>query len=94
MDRTTLEHLATLARLDLTAAEKAGALVHISRILGYCESLAALPTEGVEPSAYPFPLGNRLRPDEPEPSLEPGEALANAPDRADGFFRVPRIVEG
>jgi aspartyl-tRNA(Asn)/glutamyl-tRNA(Gln) amidotransferase subunit C len=94
LDRTTLDHLAALARLSLSEDEKEQAITHLSRILGYFESLAALDTGGVEPSPYPFPLQNRSRPDDPGPSLPQDAALANAPEKAEGFYRVPRIVEG
>ena len=94
MDRTTLQQLAALAKLDLTEAETSQALADLSRILGYCESLADAPTEGVEPSPYPLPLQDRLRPDEPGASLDPEAVLANGPDVVEGCYRVPRVVEG
>ena len=45
--------------------------------------------EGVEPTAHPLELVNVWAEDEPQPSLPVEEALANAPDREAGFFRVP-----
>jgi aspartyl-tRNA(Asn)/glutamyl-tRNA(Gln) amidotransferase subunit C len=47
----------------------------------------------VEPTATVLPSVNVFREDEVQPSLSQEQALANAPDRTDGFFRVPRIIE-
>ena len=49
--------------------------------------------EGVEPTSHAVPLVNVMRDDEPGPCLPQSDALANAPDRAGEFFRVPRIIE-
>ena len=54
----------------------------------YAERLREVDTSHVPPTPYPLPLTNVLRADEPGPCLSNEEALANAPDRADGFFRV------
>ncbi len=50
-------------------------------------------TADVPPTASAIPRPTVLRPDVPTPSMGPEEALANAPDREDDRFRVPRIVE-
>jgi aspartyl-tRNA(Asn)/glutamyl-tRNA(Gln) amidotransferase subunit C len=47
----------------------------------------------VEPTSHAVPLLDVMRDDAVAPSLPQDEALANAPDRADEFFRVPRIIE-
>jgi aspartyl-tRNA(Asn)/glutamyl-tRNA(Gln) amidotransferase subunit C len=54
--------------------------------------VAALQTEGVEPTAHPLPIENVLRDDDPRPSLDRDEVLAQAPDALDGRFRVPAIL--
>jgi aspartyl-tRNA(Asn)/glutamyl-tRNA(Gln) amidotransferase subunit C len=94
VDPSSIRQLAALARLDLTEAEAADAMARISRVLGYCASLARVPTEGVAPSPCPMALHDRFRADEPQPSLDPETALANAPDVVEGCYRVPRVVEG
>ena len=70
MDPSSIRQLAALARLDLTEAETADAMVRISRVLGYCASLARVPTEDVAPSPRPMALHDRFRADEREPSSE------------------------
>jgi aspartyl-tRNA(Asn)/glutamyl-tRNA(Gln) amidotransferase subunit C len=93
IERKDVEHVARLARLALTDAELEKMREQLNGILAYIEKLNALPTEGVEPTAHAVPLLNVMREDEPGPCLPREEALANAPERAGEFFRVPRIIE-
>lgn len=89
-----VEHVAWLARLALTDEEKRVMAGQLGRILDYMEKLRELDTEEVPPTFHALE-GMRvpLRRDDPRPGLEPGEALAGAPDRADDLFRVPRTGE-
>ena len=93
IERTDVEHVARLARLALTDAEIERMREQLNGILAYIEKLNALDTEGVDPTSHAVPLVNVMRDDAPGPCLPRDEALANAPDRADDFFRVPRIIE-
>jgi aspartyl-tRNA(Asn)/glutamyl-tRNA(Gln) amidotransferase subunit C len=93
IQRTDVEHVARLARLALSDAEIEKMGEQLNGILAYIEKLDALPTEGVDPTAHAVPLVNVMRDDVPGPCLSREEALANAPDRAGEFFRVPRIIE-
>lgn len=93
LTREEVEHVALLARLELTAEEKEQQTEHLNQILAAFEELQRLNTEGVEPTSHAIPMGNVFRPDEPRPPLRREEALANAPEEEDGFFRVPRIVD-
>ena len=88
-----VEHVARLARLDLSETEKDVMTQQLDRILGYADKLNELDTSGVEPTSHVIPMVNVMREDELRPSLSPDDALANAPDREDAFFRVPRIIE-
>ena len=88
-----VDHVARLARLTLTPEEKARIGEQLVKILTYIDTLNRLDTEGVEPTTHAVPVVNVMRDDEVGPCLSPDEALANAPDRVDGFFRVPRIIE-
>jgi aspartyl-tRNA(Asn)/glutamyl-tRNA(Gln) amidotransferase subunit C len=65
----------------------------LDRILGYIDKLGRLDTAGVEPTSHAVPVVNVMREDLARPSLPAEEMLANAPDRAGAFFRVPRIIE-
>jgi aspartyl-tRNA(Asn)/glutamyl-tRNA(Gln) amidotransferase subunit C len=91
--RADVERVARLARLALTGDEEAQMTSQLDAILGYMETLRGLDTEGVEPTTTVVPMGSVLREDEVRPSLDREAALANAPDRDDVFFRVPRIIE-
>jgi len=88
-----VEHVANLARLELSEDEKGTFTRQLSAILTYMDQLKTLDTRGVEPTMTVLPTENVLRDDEVRPSLPQERALANAPEQADGFFRVPRILE-
>jgi aspartyl-tRNA(Asn)/glutamyl-tRNA(Gln) amidotransferase subunit C len=93
IERHDVEHVARLARLALTEAEIERMRAQLNGILAYIDKLNQLDTEGVEPTSHAVPLVNVMREDETVPCLSREEALANAPDRAGEFFRVPRIIE-
>lgn len=88
-----IEHVARLARLDLTPEEKERLRAQLGMILEHAAKVGEVAAEDVPPTAYAIPRANVLRRDEPEPTISHEEALANAPDAEDGRFRVPRIVE-
>ena len=88
-----VDHVARLARLALSADEKARMRQQLDRILGYIAKLNELDTEGVEPTSHAIRMVNVMRDDEVRPSLAPEAMLANAPERAGELFRVPRIIE-
>ena len=93
IDEHEVEHVARLARLALSAAEKARMRTELSAILAHIDTLKEVDVEGVEPTSHAVPLVNVMREDEVRECLPPADALANAPDRAGEFFRVPRIIE-
>jgi aspartyl-tRNA(Asn)/glutamyl-tRNA(Gln) amidotransferase subunit C len=93
ISRDDVEHIARLSRLALSEAEAERMREQLSGILAYIDKLRALDTGGVEPTSHAVPLLNVMREDEPRPCLTQDEALANAPDRSDSSFRVPRIIE-
>jgi aspartyl-tRNA(Asn)/glutamyl-tRNA(Gln) amidotransferase subunit C len=88
-----IDHVARLARLDLDEAERERLRTQLGLILEHAAKVGEVATEDVPASAWAIPRSNVFREDEPEPSLSPEAALANAPDRVDDRFRVPRIVE-
>ncbi|HJN18905.1 MAG TPA: Asp-tRNA(Asn)/Glu-tRNA(Gln) amidotransferase subunit GatC [Armatimonadota bacterium] len=87
-------HVAVLAHLDLSEEEIARLQRELNRILEHFAELQQLDTDGVEPMSHAVPMVNVLREDEIKASLPIDEIVSNAPDGADEFFRVPRIVEG
>jgi aspartyl-tRNA(Asn)/glutamyl-tRNA(Gln) amidotransferase subunit C len=88
-----VEHVARLARLDLSAAEKERMRTELDGILAYIDKLRALDTRDVPPTSHAVPVTNVMRDDEERPSLPQEEMLANAPDRHRDLFRVPKIIE-
>jgi aspartyl-tRNA(Asn)/glutamyl-tRNA(Gln) amidotransferase subunit C len=88
-----VEHVALLARLELTAEEKTKLTEDLNVILEHFERLQELDTTDVEPTSHAIPMQNVFRADEVRPSLPREVILAEAPDAREGYFVVPRIVE-
>ena len=88
-----VEHVADLARLQLSREELERLSTQLSRILTYMEELNAVDTAGI-PGTTSGVTGdaNVLREDEVQPSLSPDQALRNAPVAVDGLFQVPKII--
>ena len=93
ISREEVRHVARLARLHLTDEEAERMREQLDTILAYIDKLRELDVEDVEPTAHAVPLVNVMRDDVLVPCLPQEQALANAPDRAGEFFRVPRIIE-
>jgi aspartyl-tRNA(Asn)/glutamyl-tRNA(Gln) amidotransferase subunit C len=89
ISRDEVLHVARLARLDLSDDEVDRFGEQLNSILEAVGKVAELDLSGVEPTAHPLDLLNVWAEDEPRPSLPVEDALANAPDRAGDFFRVP-----
>ncbi|MBA3717657.1 MAG: Asp-tRNA(Asn)/Glu-tRNA(Gln) amidotransferase subunit GatC [Actinobacteria bacterium] len=87
--RAEVLHVARLARLALTEEEIARFQEQLSAILEAVGKVDELDLSGVEPTAHPLELSNVWGADEPRPSIDVEEALANAPDREGSYFRVP-----
>ena len=88
-----IDHVARLARLELSDEEKERLREQLAVILDNAAKVGEVATEDVPPTAYAIPRSNVLRPDELTPSLSLEEVLANAPEVEDDRFKVPRIVE-
>jgi aspartyl-tRNA(Asn)/glutamyl-tRNA(Gln) amidotransferase subunit C len=89
IDRDEVLHVARLARLRLGDDEVERMAGELSQILGHIEKIGQLDLEGVEPTAHVVALENVLRADEPRTSMDRERALEQAPEAADGGFRVP-----
>jgi len=88
-----VEYVATLARLALDDEAKRRFARQLADILNYIDKLSELDTLGVPPLVNASANRNVFRVDEPHPSLRGEEAIANAPARAHGCFKVPRVIE-
>lgn len=88
-----VEHIAELARLSLSDAEKELYREQLSAILDYVTSLQELDTRQVEPTSSVLPKRSLLRADEDSPSLSVEELLQNAPWVEQNQFRIPPVFE-
>ena len=88
-----VKRIARLARVGLSESEVAHFQVQLSEILDYFQRLREVDTEGLPPTAHTLAMHNVMRDDEPRPSFDKEEVLANAPQREDDLFRVRAILE-
>ncbi len=88
-----LDHVANLARINLTDEEKARFGAQLGDVLEYIAQLNQVNVDGVEPTAHAFPVVNVWAEDVPEPGLSVEDALRNAPEKRDNMFVVPKVVE-
>ncbi len=93
LTRAEVQHIAELAKLQLTEAEEALYQEQLSTILDYMQRLNTLDTEAIPPTATVLPRRSVMRDDVPRPSLPADEILANAPARAGDSFEVRVILE-
>lgn len=93
LSKAEVEHIANLARLELTEAEKEQYRQQLSAILEHVARLQELDTEGIPPTSSVLPGAGRLRSDEPQLSLPVKDVLADAPAQKKDQFRVPPVLE-
>jgi aspartyl-tRNA(Asn)/glutamyl-tRNA(Gln) amidotransferase subunit C len=91
ISRDDVLHVASLARLEIPENEVETVREQLGAILEAVGKVSELDLSDVEPTSHPLDLVNQWAEDEPRPSLPRKEALANAPDPADGSFRVPAV---
>ncbi len=87
-----VRRVADLARLELSEQELERYSKQLNQILGHVERLRQVDTKEVETDLGAPAFEPDLRPDVLLPCLDPLEALANAPDAAHGYFKVPRVI--
>lgn len=88
-----VKHIASLSRLYLSDKEIETFSRQLSSIIEYVEQLNSLDTSNIEPTSHVIPLNNVMREDIPAASLAVEDALKNAPDSTEKFYRVPKIIE-
>jgi aspartyl-tRNA(Asn)/glutamyl-tRNA(Gln) amidotransferase subunit C len=84
--------VARLARLELSDSQVHGARDHLAAVLGLMATLNAVDVSGVEPLTGPLELTNALRDDVPGPTLSNEALMTMAPDRAEPYVRIPRVM--
>jgi aspartyl-tRNA(Asn)/glutamyl-tRNA(Gln) amidotransferase subunit C len=93
VDEATTRRVAHLARIRVRDEEVPGLAADLSRILAFAEQLAEVDVAGVEPMTSVTPMALRLRDDAVTDGGVRDAVLANAPETAEGFFAVPKVVE-
>jgi aspartyl-tRNA(Asn)/glutamyl-tRNA(Gln) amidotransferase subunit C len=93
VDRDTVAKIAKLARIRIEAEQMEPLAAELSNILGWIEQLNELDTEGVAPMTSVVEIEAPLREDEVTDGDCRDRVLANAPEAAEGFFLVPKVVE-
>lgn len=93
LTRAEVQHIAELAKLELSAAEEQLYQEQLSAILDYAQRLNALDTQAISPTATVLPLRSVMRDDVARPSMPAAEVLANAPARVDHAFEVRVVLE-
>lgn len=86
-----VEHVAKLARLELTEEEKEKFTSQLGDVLKYVEQMNEVDTSNVEPMAHAIDFVNVMREDQVKYEQTKEELMSNAPDAEDGFFKVPKI---
>jgi aspartyl-tRNA(Asn)/glutamyl-tRNA(Gln) amidotransferase subunit C len=93
LDEATVARIARLARIAVPDDELAPLATELSRILEWIEQLNEVDTEGVPPMTSVAAMKLAWREDQVTDGGRPEEILANAPERQDGYFVVPKVVE-
>ncbi len=87
-----VQHVADLARLELTESEMVRMTEQMNQILNYMETLNQLDTLGIEPTTHAIQLQNVFRPDETRESMDRDLGLSNAPHSDGVNFIVPKVI--
>lgn len=93
LTRADVLHIAELARLGLSDSEVVRFQEQLSDILTHADRLQQVDLSHISPSARVQNLQSVLRDDEVRPSFPREAMLANAPQTAEGCFRVPPVLE-
>jgi len=92
ISKSEVVHVADLARLELDEAAIDRFAGQIDTVLAYVDMLKEADTQGVSPTSHAISLSNAFREDAMKTSLDRESALANAPERDDENFVVPRVI--
>lgn len=93
IDDATIDYVGILAKLELTSDEKEQAKKDMASMLDYIDKLGELDTTGIEPMSHVFPVENVMREDVVTNRDRSRQTLANAPERNDDAFIVPKTVD-
>lgn len=92
ISKEQVEHVAWLARIELTEEEKQAFTKQLNEVLDYFKKINEIDTSNIEPTYHVINLANVLREDKVEPSLSKEDALRNASQKEDSFIKAPKII--
>jgi aspartyl-tRNA(Asn)/glutamyl-tRNA(Gln) amidotransferase subunit C len=92
-EEINIQHLARLARLHLDTEATEHARSDLKNIVTMINAMQAVDTEGITPMAHPLDAAQRLRADVVSEEVDPEKFQAGAPETAQGYYLVPRVVE-
>lgn len=93
IDKSTVEYVAHLARIELTQGELETLSKQLHDIVAFIDAFKALDLKDIAPTSHILDIENVLRDDVPVPSLDRALVLKNAPRKSDAFFVVPKVIE-
>ncbi|PKL90303.1 MAG: Asp-tRNA(Asn)/Glu-tRNA(Gln) amidotransferase GatCAB subunit C [Ignavibacteriae bacterium HGW-Ignavibacteriae-2] len=93
VSKKDVEYIANLARLEFSSSEIENFTDQLNQILQYVDKLNELDTDNIEPLSHPVENVNVFRDDILKPTVSRMEALKNAPEANDEFFKVPKIIK-
>jgi len=93
LTKQQVQHIATLARLQLEDGEADDVVEKLSRIVDFVDQLQAAPTDDVLPMAHPLNMSQRLRADVVTETNQRDFIQENAPSTEGGYYLVPRVLE-
>lgn len=93
LDKATVRAIAELARIEVKDEELDHLAGELSNILTFVEQLSEVNTDGVAPMIAAADIAAPQRADVVNDGAYPDKVLANAPEAAEGFFTVPKVVE-
>ncbi len=92
ISRQEVEHVAHLARLNLSEEELEKMTIQLDIILSYVDKLEELDTNNIEPTTHAFSISNAFREDQPQESLSQQDSLKNCQQKNSETFIVPRVI--
>ncbi len=93
LSKQDIEHIAHLARLEVSEDELADYVSKLSSIIDLVAELGTVDTADITPMAHPLDMEQRMRADEVTETVDRELFQRNAPDVSDGLYRVPRVIE-
>jgi aspartyl-tRNA(Asn)/glutamyl-tRNA(Gln) amidotransferase subunit C len=93
LTKLEVQHVATLARLELEDGEVDDVVLKLSRIVDFVDQLQAVSTDDVLPMAHPLNMTQRLRADQVTEADQRDFVQENAPSTERGYYLVPKVIE-